>query len=247
MKARDILRISTRQLIAVVALAAMTLLLSSSASQAGETVNKRAIILPHVEANEDFFTGLSFLNTGDETSGVNLVAFNENGLVIGEKDGITLLSGQRYITSITDAFGHEVARQVSWVKVEYTGGLTGFGLIGNDGQLARIPLQVDGKKALILPYVISGDGPFTQIYILNVGAGLASITLSAYDGDGGTLKKVSLELPIAPGQKVTGSARDFFGPEVSRETSWIKVESNERLMGLALIGTTNRLFSVTME
>jgi hypothetical protein len=236
-----------RRLFTAVLFGALIVLSSPSVSRGEGPVGQRAMILPHVEANEDFFTGLSLLNVGEEASRVVLVAYSENGRVVGEKDALTLSPGQWYLSSVASEFGLESAARVSWIKVEYTGNLTGFGLIGNDAQLARIPLQADGKKTLILPYVVSGDGLFTELYILNADAGLAALTLGAYDSGGRLLKEVNPELAIGPGQKLTGSVEDFFGAEVSAETSWMKVQSDGSIIGMALVGTTDRLFSVTME
>lgn len=247
MKAEFVLRRAAGRLLTAALFGALIVLLIPSASRAGEEAGQRVLILPHVEANEDFFTGLSFLNTGEEPSRVSLVAYNENGKVVGEKGALTLEPGERYMSSVADEFGYGVAHKVSWIKVEYTGGLTGFGLIGNDAQLAMVPLQAYSKKTLILPYVRSGDGLFTQVYILNAGADLTALTIGAYDAGGRLLKEVAPDLAIGPGRKVTGSVEDLFGPEVSGETSWIKVESDGSIMGMALIGTTDRLFSVTME
>lgn len=205
------------------------------------------LILPHVESNEDFFTGLSLLNTGDVSSEVKLISYSKNGRVLGEQRDIVLQPGARYLSSVADIFGYEVALNVSWIKVEYSGELKGFGLLGNDNQLAKIPLQNEGKETIILPYVISGDGLFTQIYLLNVGSQVVSYAITAYDRDGSMLIKVDHDIPLVSGQKLIDYISDLFGPEVSQEISWIKVESNGNLIGLGLAGTTDRLFSIPME
>ena len=205
----------------------------------------QVLVLPHVEANEDFFTGLSFLNTAQAPCEARLTAYSEDGALIGEKDGIKLSPGERYLNSVADIFGYKLAPEVSWIKIEHTGGLIGFGLMVNDSQLARIPLQSKGKKTIILQYVISDEEVFTQVYVLNVGEDFSRIKLSAYDGDGALLK--SVDFSLAPGQKTSGLVGDFFGPEVSAEVSWIKAESDGMLMGIGLVGSTDGLFSIPME
>ena len=144
-------------------------------------------------------------------------------------------------------FGYDLSPEVSWVRIDYTGELSGIGLLGNDGQLTRLPLKSEGKESLILPYVISGEGLFTQLYILNTGSDYASVLVTLYDSTGEMLKSVPLELPLAPGQKMIASLKALFGADVAQDGSWIKVESDVQLMGLGLIGTTDRLFSVPME
>ncbi len=88
---------------------------------------------------------------------------------------------------------------------------------------------------------------FTGISLLNTGSDLDNLTLSAFDKEGNLLKQNSLEVPLTPGQKLISSVSDLFGSGISQETSWLKIESNAKLIGLGLIGTTDRLFSVPME
>jgi hypothetical protein len=42
--------------------------ISSSVISADEPVKKEFLVLPHVECNEDFFTGISLLNVGASTT-----------------------------------------------------------------------------------------------------------------------------------------------------------------------------------
>ena len=142
-----------------------TLFLSLTIAYASEPVKQEFLVLPHVESNEDFFTGISLLNVGDGTTHVSLTAYNQNGQVVGNSEDVILSQGARYLSSAADLFGYEIATDISWIKIAYTGELSGFGLMGNEGQLARIPLQGVGKETLILPYVISDDAIFTQVYL----------------------------------------------------------------------------------
>jgi hypothetical protein len=238
-----------KKVVLIIALFALSFpfFIVSSPSTAQEPLYQAVLILPHVEANSDFFTGLSLLNRGEETSDIKITAYNKNGKLIGQRGEITLSPGARYLSSITDMFGYDLSPEISWVRIDYTGELSGIGLLGNDGQLTRLPLKSEGKESLILPYVISGEGLFTQLYILNTGSDYASVLVTLYDSTGEMLKSVPLELPLAPGQKMIASLKALFGPEVAQDGSWIKVESEVQLMGLGLIGTTDRLFSVPME
>lgn len=225
----------------------LILLFSLTVAYAEESVKKEFLVLPHVESNEDFFTGISLLNVGEGAAQASLIAYNQNGQVLGNSEDVILSQGVSFLSSVADLFGYEIATDISWIKITYFGELRGFGLMGNDGQLARIPLQGEGKETLILPYVISDDVIFTQVYILNTGSGIANLTLSAFDKEGNLLKQNSLEVPLTSGQKLISSVTDLFGHDVSQETSWLKIESNAKLIGLGLIGTTDRLFSVPME
>ena len=248
MKDRNSIVTSKRAaLIIALLIFSFNLFIVPSPSTAQEPVSQAVLILPHVEANKDFFTGLSLLNIGEGTLDIRITAYNENGKLIEEKGEITLSPGARYLSSITDMFGYDLSPSVSWVRIDYTGELIGFGLLGNDGQLTRLPLKSEGKESLILPYVISGAGLFTQLYILNTGSDYASVLLTLYDSSGEILKSVPLDLPLAPGQKMIGSLKELFGADLSQNGSWLKVESEGQLMGLGLIGTTDRLFSVPME
>ena len=224
-----------------------SLLISSSFVFAEELVKKEFLVLPHVESNEDFFTGISLLNVGEGTIQASLTAYNQNGQVVGNSEDVILSQGARFLSSVADLFGYEIATDISWIKITYFGELRGFGLMGNDGQLARIPLQKKGNKVLILPYVISGEGLFTQLYVLNNSADVVIPTFTAFDKEGNIIKSVNLNLPIASGQKLISSVSDIFGPDLSQDVSWLKIESDGELMGLGLIGTSDRLFSVPME
>ena len=205
------------------------------------------MILPHVESNGDFYTGLSLLNHGDSGLDISLVAYNNKGKQVGERVSLSLSSGARFISSVEDLFGYEQAQDISWIEVLHTGKLSAFGLMGNEGQLTRLKLFAGGRASLILPYVVSGDGLYTKLYLLNAGPDVALVTLKAYDREGNHIKSVALETPLPSGHKVIGSVRAFFGPEVSRATSWIEVSSDGELIGIGLVGSIDRLFSLPME
>lgn len=204
------------------------------------------LVLPHVEVNGDFFTGISLLNTGDATSEILIVAYSENNKVLGESV-LELMPGASLLNSLSDIFGHDLASRTGWVQVRFTGKLSGFALIGSDAQLARMPLQSEGRNSLVLPYVNSGEGLFTNLYLLNVGVNPSSLTLTAYDSAGELLESVLLEQAVASGHKVTGTVVSFFGEEISGRTSWLRIDADSKIMGFSLTGTTDRLFTVPME
>ena len=231
-------------LLACVSLIAVLFAVPALADPSGA---RNLMILPHVESNGDFYTGLSLLNPGDTGLDVSLVAYGDKGRQVGEKVSLSLSSGARFISSVEDIFGYEQARDISWIELLHTGKLSAFGLMGNEDQLTRLKFFTGGSASLILPYVVSGDGLYTKLYLLNAGPDVALVTLNAYDREGNLLKSVELEPPLPSGYKAIGSARSFFGAEASKATSWIEVVSDGELIGIGLVGSIDRLFSLPME
>ena len=233
---------------AFIACVSLSAILFAGPAFAGSLSAQEQLILPHVESNEDFYTGLSLLNTGEDDSEISLIAYNDKGDQIGEKITLTLTPGARFLSSVADIFGFEQAPDIAWLKLLYRGNLRAFGLLGNEGQLAKFKLFREGKSSLILPYVISGDGLYTRLYILNAGDDIATVTIKAFDEDGREIERVELDTPLPVGHKAVASVEDFFGSEVAMETSWIELSSTGGLlMGTALVGAIDRLIALPME
>lgn len=232
---------------ALFACAPFILVLFAGPALAEPSSAQNLLILPHVESNVDFYTGLSLLNSGEVASDISLVARSNKGREVGERVPLNLSPGARFISSVEDLFGYEQAPDISWIELWHTGSLSAFGLMGNEGQLTRLEFFAKAKATLILPYVVSGDGLYTKLYFLNAGLEAALVTLKAFDSEGNQIKSVELDSLLSPGHKAIGSVRAFFGPEVSRAASWIEVSSDGLLIGTGLAGTTDRLFSIPME
>lgn len=232
---------------ALLACVSLSSILFAGLVLAEPAIIQNLMILPHVESNGDFYTGLSLLNPGESDLDISLIAHSDKGREIGERVSLSLSSGARFISSVEDLFSYEQARDISWIELWHTGKLSAFGLMGSDGQLARLEFFAKGKASLILPYVVSGDGLYTKLYLLNAGPGVALVTLKAYDSKGNQVKSVELDTPLPPGHKAIGSVRSFFGLEASKSISWIEVSSDGLLIGIGLVGSTDRLFSLPME
>ena len=215
-------------------------------SAAGEGAGKKILLLPHVEENEDFFTGLALLNTGKEVVDVTVSAYSSGGRIIDDKT-LTMEQGERFLASVADIFGYETASKTGWLRIEHSGEIEGFGLLGNDRQLTRLPLESMPRKNLILPYALSGDGIFTELFIVNAGQDLAFLTITLYERDGTVVGSFPVETPLVGGQKLTGSLSGLFGREAAARASYLRVDTNGLIIGLGLVGNPEMLIAVPMN
>ncbi len=231
----------------LILLALVPLLVSfSHKACAGGGGYRKVFILPHVEESGDFFTGLSLLNTGKDPVEIAVTAYTDRGSVTG-KGKVYIAPGERFLGALSDILGTDAAADTGWIRLEFTGHIKGFGLLGNDRQLATLPLKAEGKSRLVLPYVLSGDGIFTELYVLNTGSGLAYLNIVLHGKGGEVIGSYSTDTPLVSGEKFKSSLTELFGRDAATKASWLTVESDGPVTGLALVGDSETLIALPMD
>jgi len=233
-------------LISITVLAGFVFIPAAGAATVAKT-SRSVLVLPHVEATGNLMTGLYLLNKEGLPTVVTIRAYNEFGGAVGEGLKVTIAPKGSYLNSLADIFGQRVS-SVNWLKVVSSGRISGFGMIGSEDQITRVPLESGGVRLLTIPYIISRGNVYTRIHLLNVGQGPAHILIRALDSKGVSLAVVRFERLLKAGEKLTRTVKVIFGKDFPVErVSSLSIESSEPLMGLALIGAPGRLFTVPME
>jgi len=239
------MRSSVRQHLLHVLSVAILLAAVIFAPSAG-AASPKTLILPHAEVSGSLNTGISLLNSGHAAVDVALVPYASDGAPLSGGVKITLAPGASYLASLSKALF--AGGSLSWVRIEASGPVTGFAMIGSDDRITGVPLVESFSTSLTLPYVISRDDIYTSIHVLNAGTSPADLLIRSFSSSGEELGAVRSSRPLGPGAKLSGTVRSILGPgKASTGASYLVISSDQPLAGVALIGAPGRLFSVPME
>jgi len=228
-----------------VAIVLTAVICAPRAARAGAASTK-TLILPHVEVSGSLNTGISLLNSGHGAVDVTLVPYGGDGTLLSGGVKITLEPGTSYLASLSKALS--AGASLSWVRIEATGPVTGFAMIGSDDRITSVPLVEGVSTTLTLPYLISRDDIYTSIHLLNAGTSPADLLIKSFSSAGVELGSVRSSRPLGPGAKLNGTVRSILGSgKASTGASYLIISSDQPLAGVALVGAPGRLFSVPME
>jgi C1A family cysteine protease len=191
----------------------------------------------HVASDATWWTRLTVVNVGDAATAVDFVAINEAGQ---EADSYTLSAlapGALYTRDVADIFSAPALAQGLWVQVNHEADLLGMLEFGTRDGLTHvtIPMFGAGSPELIFPYVIQNDTYYTGITLINVGSGPATVTLDAYNEDGGFLARRTV--PIARLAKYVRLVAGIFDGITPATIRFIRVDSTQPLVGFELFGS----------
>lgn len=200
----------------------------------------RDLYFPHVAKDTaNFWTGIAFVNTGEEEAQIRLLAYDDDGTLLGQAEDRLAPLAKR--VGLAQQFFPELSSQagISWIELKTTGAVLGYELFGsNDGsnrRLAGLQAVTGASKRLIFAKLLLDPGRyFTGIAVLNLDrTATANLIYKAYD-DGGQLLATGSR-SLGPGRKDVSLADQIFQP-LPLGASWMMVESDCPLAGFALFG-----------
>ncbi len=199
-----------------------------AAIPAVKEVNTSDIYISHIDSSDQWWTGLSLVNTNPETKELT-IAFNN-----GESRNITLNANEHRAFNIEELFDNQPQPDIHSAVIVAADGIVGLELFGSaDGtnQLEGIPLTDKTASTLYYPQV-DNDGWWTGVAAYNPSDLPCTITITPYDTEGAPFTPTTLS--IEGKDKYIGSVAELGFPA---KTAWFRIDSTGPLTGFELFGT----------
>ena len=199
-----------------------------AAIPAVKAVNTSDILISHIASSDQWWTGVSLVNTTSETKDLTL-AFN-NGL----SRNITIAANEHKVFSIASLFDNQPQPDIQSAVILNADGIIGLELFGSaDGSNNLEGILLTDKTASTLYYPqVDNDGWWTGIAAYNPSDLSCTITITPYDAEGAPLTPSTLS--IEGKGKYLGSVASLCLP---KETAWFRIDSTRPLTGFELFGT----------
>jgi hypothetical protein len=197
---------------------------------AATKVNASDIYISHIASNEQWWTGVSLVNTTPTPKELT-ITFN-NGLSVP----YTLNGKEHRAFTIRHLFNDQPQPDIRSAVITNASGVIGlelFGSLGWGAQLEGIPLTDNTASTIYYPHVAS-DGWWTGIVAYNPSDTACTITVSPYTAQGDPLSPSTI--PIAGKGKYIGTVTDLGLPA---QAAWFRIDSTRPLSGFELFGTTD--------
>lgn len=199
-------------------------------------------VFPYVVALDEWYTGITLVNTAVETAEVKLTAFSEAGVKLGERTE-TLAPNGKFARLVSEVFPAGVSPlAIRSIGVESTQPLVGFELFGSmvDEGLAGLPMGrlEDGPPGgatyrMIYPELPDRAEWYTGITFSNQDVETATATARVYDAAGAELGVETFTLN--PRQQVTREAWELFPVEKYADMGYFTLSSPGRIAGFELV------------
>ncbi len=120
------------------------------------TEGYKELVFPHVQSNDNFWTGIAFVNIGNNTATVTATAYNNEGkelktLTISE----SFNPNQKFVNTVKNMFNNEVPDGTTYIKVSSTQKIVGFEIWGN---LTPEQDYISGMLAVPSSYISFKEG-----------------------------------------------------------------------------------------
>lgn len=188
------------------------------------------LYVPHIASNNQWWTGLSLLNT---TAIEKTLTFTFND---GSQSSMILAAGQHWAGTIQGSFPEIDATSVQSAVISNASGVIGLELFGSKAgsgnYLSGVQLSDQTARTLYYPHVASDSNWWTGIVTYNPNSTAVTLTITPYDSQGTVLASTSVE--VAAKSKYIGTVANLNLPE---GTVWFKVESFLPVTGFELFGT----------
>ncbi|MDJ0835470.1 MAG: hypothetical protein QNK37_03075 [Acidobacteriota bacterium] len=183
-----------------------------------------------------FWTGLVYLNVSPTPIVVTEQRFDADGNLLESIVDMPLEPGEKHIS----VFNETTTAGVSRVVVTGSGPLVGYELFGSNPEsgnnlFAGLQASDSAGSELIYPHVTSGDGNWTGLVAVNLGAESSDLTFTAYDAAGNVLAEFT-EPAVAPGARISRAVATLF-PDQAAQIAWIRAQgAGDQWSGFQLWG-----------
>ncbi len=210
-------------------------LFGRDSQMAGIQLNDRTstiLYFPHIHSDSEWWTGLVIYNPGNSSATLTITPYSATGTVLTPQN-VTVPAESKYVGFVRDL---DLPADSAWLKVISTRQVTGFELFGTwDGLLlAGFSTVHMGRFSGVFPKV--EDDGWTGIALVNTTEASASVTLTAYDDNGGTVADTTIVLP--PHAKMVEFVEDLFAEDIAAATC-VGFTSSEYLAGFQLNGSSD--------
>ncbi|PID73467.1 MAG: hypothetical protein CSB33_03605 [Desulfobacterales bacterium] len=206
------------------------------------------LTLPHIAADDYWWTGLAMMNTGESGSEVLFSAHAADGSLLARvsrdlraKGTLVCLPHQLF-----PVFPDNLNAPIASLHIVSANGqpLTGIALYGSSGeqlQLAGMPLQATHPTSAVMSFLSSDSLWWTGIGLVNTGDGASEFSFSLLDPEGNEIGAYSEFLH--PDQQSLFTLRNAFGENAAAGAAWLKLDTRpeESFSGVWLIGSRNGL------
>ncbi|MHB8909552.1 MAG: BACON domain-containing protein [Syntrophales bacterium] len=200
---------------------------------AARATNAAEIYIPHIASDDQWWTGVSLVNTTSATKDLT-ITFNN-----GEIRQITLTKNQhRFFGIAEEFFGNQPQPGIQSAVITNAGGVIGLAFFGNTvggSQMDGIPLSGNTASTIYYPDVAGSDW-WTGIVAYNPSASGGTITITPYDKQGTSLSPTPITRNLGAKEKCVGTPASLGLPA---QTAWFKIDSALPLTGFELFGTVN--------
>ena len=199
-----------------------------TAIPAVEEINTSDIYISHIASNDNFWTGISLVNTTAVTKNL-VIKFND-----GRNVNYTIDPYEHKIFTIAGLFGGQPQTGIESAVISNANGIIGLELFGNDTQLDGLLLTDGTVSTIYYPHVADINTWWTGIVAYNPSTAGCSITITPYSETGTVLPTSTI--PISGKEKYIGVVKNL---GLDEQTAWFKIDSTRPLSGFELFGTNN--------
>jgi len=192
----------------------------------------------HVADDDGWWSRLTVVNIGNESTSLLLAAVDETGAMV-EMYTLAELAPGEVLDETVDAFFSPAAFAAGvWVVLAADAPLAGVASFGtrDDQTTVTIPISEAKSRTLVYPYVISSQalGYFTGITLVNPEDEETVATLWAYAETGELLDRIQVVIP--PFAKYVRLLEWIFDVPDLAAIRFVKVEAPRPLLGFELFG-----------
>ena len=116
----------------------------------------KELIFPHIESNDNYWTGIAFVNIGEDNATVTVTAYDNEGKELLIKTiSNSFKPNEKYVNTVKNMFDNEVPEGTTYLKVSSTSNIVGFELWGN---LTPEQDYISGMLAIPSNYIAFKEG-----------------------------------------------------------------------------------------
>jgi spore coat protein H len=195
------------------------------------SINSGDIYIPHIASSNEWWTGVSLLNTTSSDKELS-IRFND-GTVLTHEIG----ASEHHAFTISSLFGGNTPDGLESAVIENGDGVIGLELFCSSGTtkyLSGILLGNETATSLYYSHIDTSGTWWTGIVAYNPSDSQAELTITPYQEDGTAL--TTQNLTIEENGKYIGVLADLNLPS---ETAWLAIEANQPVSGFELFGNND--------
>ncbi|HIE07989.1 MAG TPA: rhodanese-like domain-containing protein [Desulfarculaceae bacterium] len=197
------------------------------------TVNHDDIIISHIAVSDGWWTGISLVNTTNESRTLTFTFNNDPTKV----KTLTLAAGAHQAKDLAKFLDGWQLDEIESAVISNAQGIIGLEIFGNSNQLSGVLLRDTTAQTLSYPHITSDQNWWTGIVAFNAGTSAGTLTIKPYAEDGS---------PLAEMEPFEIGAKERFVRAVSQldlpaETGWLAIESTVPISGFEPFGTSDNL------
>ena len=189
-------------------------------------VNTNDIYISHIASDENWWTGMSLVNTTSSSKQLT-IEFNN-----GETKTKTLAAGEHQAFTIKSLFDGQPRPNIHSAVIKDGNGIIGLELFASGNLLSGILLKDDTATNIYYPHVASDTSWWTGIVAYNPSGSSCDLTITPFSSDGTPLSSQTISL--GGFENIVCTVQDLNFPE---STAWFRIYATSPITGFELFGT----------